>query len=77
MDRESGIDPAGAALRPDGLEAAVTTDQGIVVWDLDPDHWIDGACAIAGRNLTRTEWDQYIGDLASYRATCPQYESEE
>jgi hypothetical protein len=64
---------SGAALRGDGLEAAVGTDQGIVLWDLDPDHWIDGACAVAGRNLTRAEWDQYIGDLASYRTTCPEY----
>jgi DNA-binding SARP family transcriptional activator/WD40 repeat protein/molybdopterin-guanine dinucleotide biosynthesis protein len=68
---------AGAAIRPDGMEAAVTTDQGIVVWDLDAEHWVEGACAIAGRNLTRAEWDQYIGDLAPYRATCPQFETGE
>lgn len=68
-----GISDGGAALRPDGLEAAVMTDQGIVVWDLDPEHWIDAACGIAGRNMTRAEWDQYVGDLASYRPTCPQY----
>jgi DNA-binding SARP family transcriptional activator/WD40 repeat protein len=70
-----GIREAGAALRPDGLEAAVATNQGIVVWDLDPEHWAEGACQVAGRNLTRAEWDQYIGDLASYRTTCPQYEA--
>jgi WD40 repeat protein len=71
-----GIRDTGAALCPDGLEAAVTTDRGIVVWDLDPEHWVEGACAIAGRNLTRAEWDQHIGNLAAYRPTCPQYESE-
>ena len=27
---------------------------------------------LAGRNLTRSEWDQYIGDLAPYRRTCPE-----
>ena len=71
------IGPAfGGALRPDGLKAAVGTQHGIAVWDLDPTHWIDGSCAIAGRNLTRAEWEQYIGDLASYRATCPQFEAE-
>jgi WD40 repeat protein/energy-coupling factor transporter ATP-binding protein EcfA2 len=64
---------SGAALRGDGLEAAVGTDHGIVLWDLDAAHWIDGACAVAGRNLTRAEWDQYIGDLASYRTTCSEY----
>jgi WD40 repeat protein len=65
--------PSGAALRGDGLQAAIGTDHGIVLWDLDPEHWINGACNVAGRNLTRAEWDQYIGDLASYRTTCPQY----
>jgi WD40 repeat protein len=72
-----GVEFGGAALRPDGLEAAVTTDQGIVMWDLDPEHWITGPCGIAARNLTRAEWDQYIGDLVSYRPTCPQYETPE
>ena len=62
-----------AVLRADGLQAAAMTGQGIVVWDLHPEHWIEEACQIAGRNLTRAEWDQYIGDLAPYRATCPTY----
>jgi DNA-binding SARP family transcriptional activator/WD40 repeat protein len=70
-----GVRDAGAAVRPDGLEAAVTTEQGVVVWDLDPAHWVENACAIAGRNLTRAEWDQYVGDLASYRPTCPQFDT--
>ena len=63
-------------MRPDGLEAAVATDHGIAVWDLDPEHWVKGACAIAGRNLTRAEWDQYVGDLAPYRLTCPEFSAE-
>ena len=71
-----GLRFAGAALRPDGLEAAVATDHGIAVWDLDPEHWVQGACAIAGRNLTQAEWDQYVGDLAPYRSTCAQVSAE-
>jgi hypothetical protein len=62
-----------ATLRPDGLAAAAVTDQGIVVWDLDPAHWAEEACELAGRNMTREEWDRYLGDLANYRATCDQY----
>ena len=62
---------AGAVLRSDGMQAAADTGQGIVVWDLDPAHWVDAACRLAGRNLTHAEWDQYIGDLAPYQTNLP------
>ena len=64
-----------AALTPDGHEMTTTYPEGgaVTIWDLDPEHWVTAACAIAGRNLTREEWTTYIGDLGSYRATCPQY----
>ncbi len=42
------------------------------IWDLDPARWETAACEVAGRNLTREEWETHIGDLASYRATCPE-----
>ena len=45
----------------------------VVYYDLDPASWADIACRAAGRNLTRAEWDQYLGSLGAYRATCPQY----
>jgi hypothetical protein len=61
----------GAAIRDDGREMAITTDDGIVLWDLDPARWTAAACELAGRNLTRDEWDTYIGDLTPYRKTCP------
>jgi WD40 repeat protein len=64
----------GASLRGDGLELAAQAATGVGLWDLDPEHWRAAACRVAGRNLTRAEWDTYIGDLADYRATCPQYE---
>jgi DNA-binding SARP family transcriptional activator/WD40 repeat protein len=63
----------GAAVRADGGEVAATFGPGIVVWDLNRDRWFDAACQVAGRNLTREEWDRYIGDLAPYRATCPDH----
>ena len=44
---------------------------GIIVWDLDPDHLIAGACQVASRNLTRAEWDENIGGLAPYTELCP------
>jgi len=62
-----------AALRGDGLQAAAGTGSGLVIWDLDPAHWESAACELAGGNLTRDEWNRYLGDLAVYSATCPHY----
>jgi DNA-binding SARP family transcriptional activator/WD40 repeat protein len=73
VSRYVDLEAAGAVLRDDGLQAAVDTVQGIVVWDLDPEQWVEAACGLAGRNLTHDEWDQYVGDLAPYRTTCPEY----
>ena len=64
---------SNAVLRADGMLAAASSNDGIVLWDLDPAHWEPAACDLAGRNLTRAEWDQYVGDLLPYRATCTQY----
>jgi WD40 repeat protein len=59
------------ALSPDGKRLAVNSSEGVQIWDLEPSHWTDAACRVAGRNLTREEWDTNIGDLATYRASCP------
>jgi hypothetical protein len=61
------------AFRGDGLEAAVVADGRIVAWDLDPEHWVEYACDIAGRNRTRAEWTKYVGDLAPYDRTCTEF----
>jgi WD40 repeat protein len=37
--------------------------------NLDPEHWVRYACAIAARNLTADEWRRYMGE-GSPRATC-------
>jgi WD40 repeat protein len=59
-------------LRPDGRAVAVTDRNGVAIWDITPDHLADAACQLAGRNLTRTEWDTYLASLGEYRATCPE-----
>jgi DNA-binding SARP family transcriptional activator/WD40 repeat protein/tRNA A-37 threonylcarbamoyl transferase component Bud32 len=41
------------------------------IWDLDPQAWVTAACRVAGRNLTREEWEAHIGTLARHRQTCP------
>jgi hypothetical protein len=43
---------------------------GFAVWDLDPERWVAGACRVAGRNLTREEWDANLRDLSPYRTSC-------
>lgn len=41
--------------------------------ELDPEHWVEAACRMVGRNLTREEWVTNIGDLAEHRTTCPEF----
>jgi WD40 repeat protein len=60
---------------PDGkrfVTEGVGPTQGPVLWDADTADWAATACRIAGRNLTRAEWDQYFQGRP-YHATCPQW----
>ncbi|MBI4936418.1 MAG: protein kinase [Actinobacteria bacterium] len=43
----------------------------IVAYELDAKRRATIACNAAGRNLTREEWDRYLGDIGPYRETCP------
>jgi len=63
----------GGTLRPDGQQLAVATEHGVQLWDLDPDVWREAACRLAGRNLTRDEWERYMPQGEPYRATCSQW----
>jgi len=66
--------PAGRALlRPDGLELAVPATEGVALWDLRVSRWVEAACTLAARNLTREEWDTHVSGLGSYHRTCPAY----
>ena len=58
-------------LRPDGRAMALNEAGGVAVWDIDPAHLARAACRLAGRNLTRAEWEPYLGDLGDYHRTCP------
>ena len=71
------IDPVASAdvsLRPDGKEMAIPNGRtGITLWDLDPAHWADAACSLAGRNLTQREWETYLAKFGPYHATCSEF----
>jgi hypothetical protein len=43
-----------------------------VALDLDEERWIEHACQAAGRNLSREEWERYMGQ-EPYRAMCDQW----
>jgi hypothetical protein len=51
---------------------ATSVGDQVVVLDVDPDMWESNACLLAGRNLSRAEWEQY-GFTEPYHQTCPQW----
>jgi WD40 repeat protein len=73
--------PIGAQTR--GLSAVVFTpddasvvaaagDGTVISYDLTLQHWVRSLCRIAGRNLTRNEWREFLGDRP-YHPTCSQW----
>jgi dipeptidyl aminopeptidase/acylaminoacyl peptidase len=51
-------------------ELVVLNDEHVGLrYPLDADAWLRQACAVAGRDLTRVEWERYLPDRP-YRPTC-------
>ncbi|WP_160423606.1 BTAD domain-containing putative transcriptional regulator [Agromyces seonyuensis] len=61
---------APAVLRSDGLELAVSTADGVVVWDLDPERQLEAVCRLAGRGFTATEQRTYNADGDAVSSAC-------
>jgi hypothetical protein len=59
--------PDGRHLAGDGVANRWTQ------WDVDPESWQTSACLAAGRNLTRTEWTEFVGPGEPYRPMCRQW----
>jgi WD40 repeat protein len=70
--------PSSFAFSPDGkiLAQGLAGMNGVVLWDMDPESWMQKTCNRIGRNLTRAEWAQYFPN-EEYRATCPQWPLEQ
>ena len=56
--------------RPDGTLTIGTFNGHAYRWDPSRQAALDYACRVAGRDLTRQEWEDAFGDR-SYRETCP------
>jgi WD40 repeat protein/DNA-binding SARP family transcriptional activator len=55
---------------PDGRHVISVFGSGVgVVWDVDPADWERAACAVANRELTPAEWDDFVPER-SYRRIC-------
>jgi WD40 repeat protein len=55
---------------PDGRRLFVLRETGLALrWEVTPDAWSQHACRVAGRDLTRAEWAEFVPD-EDYRRVC-------
>jgi WD40 repeat protein len=62
--------PTSVRFTPDGRRLFALYDTGTAErWEVSPDAWSQHACRVAGRDLTRAEWEQVIPSQ-DYRRVC-------
>jgi WD40 repeat protein len=68
--QDSGI--ITLAFSSDGKTLASNSyTQKAMLWDIDPNSWMEKTCQRANHNFTRAEWSKYFPH-EEYRETCPQ-----
>ncbi len=55
--------------RNDVLALTGSRSDELMLWDLEPDHWAETACRLAGRRLSEAEWERFLG-TADYAPAC-------
>ena len=59
------------AWRPDGqMIVSGSWDNTMILWHLDFAPWHERACRVANRELTETEWSEFIGSTFPYQTLC-------
>jgi WD40 repeat protein len=62
----------GVSFSGDGKTLAAGAEDGtVLLFKVDPELWQSLACSIANRNLSRPEWEEYLGKRVPYVAVCP------
>jgi WD40 repeat protein len=63
--------PHALAFLPGGGQLVAASASGsVLVWDVEPAAWRTRACTIAGRTLTRQEWEEFLPGRP-YQNVCP------
>jgi WD40 repeat protein len=63
--------PDGKALISSSGDNSIGSQKSIIKqWSVDFELWKRLACQIANRNLTKEEWQQYVGEIEPYHKTC-------
>lgn len=61
---------ATPAWSSDGRDLLVSLSTGAVAFHVDAARLRDAMCVLAGRDLTRREWSQYVGSSRAFSPTC-------